>query len=123
MLLTLLISTEISAQTTHYANQVTITWDTPTEYSNGDPLPLDMVILYDVYIREKGEGQVFIAEIDVPPYTITFPNPNTIYDVGVLAKYALGTGWMYSAILWSVEEGWDVGWFLPTSSPANVRIE
>ena len=55
--------------------------------------------------------------------TITFPNPNMKYDIGVLAKYPIGDGWLYSAVLWSIEEGWDVGVFIPTAPIINMRIE
>ena len=125
LILTLFILTAMIGytQTTHYANQVTITWDAPAEYINGDPLPVELELSYDVYIREKEGEQVLIETISNPPYTITFPNPNMKYDVGVLAKYPIGDDWLYSVILWSIQEGWDVGVFIPTAPVINMRIE
>lgn len=111
------------SQTTYYANQVTITWDAPTTYENGDPLPSELEMFYDVYIREKGGEQIFQVEVANPPYTITFPTSNRKYDIGVLAKYQVDTDWIYSTILWSIEEGWDVGFFVPVAPVSNLRIE
>ncbi len=100
------------AQTTHYANQVTITWDAPTNYENGDPLPIDLDIVYDVYIREKGGEQIKQGEgLSEPPFTITFPQPNRKYDIGIIAKYQLDDTWFYSAMNWSDVNG------LQTPSP------
>ena len=110
-------------QTTYYANQVTITWDASTTYENGDLLPAGIDIYYDVYIREKGEEQIYLGETIEITYLITFPIVNKKYDIGVLAKYQIGTDWLYSSILWSIEEGWDVGFFVPASPPTNLRIE
>lgn len=115
-------------QTTYYANQVTITWDAPTTYENGDLLPVDLDIYYDVFIREKGGEQIYLGEILSPPYTVTFPAPNRKYDIGVLAKYQLEGNWFYSVVNWSIDdilntEGWDVGFFVPASPPTNLRIE
>ncbi len=97
-------------------------------YENGDLLPVDLDIYYDVYIREKGEAQVYLGEVLSPPYTITFPVVNKKYDIGVLAKYQLDTTWFYSAMNWSIDdalnaESWDVGFFVPANPPTNVRIE
>ena len=116
------------AQITYYANQITITWDAPTAYENNDPLPVDLDIYYDVYIREKGGVQILQGEVLNPPYTITFPDANKKYDIGVLAKYQLDTTWFYSAMNWSIDdtlnaESWDVGFFVPANPVTNVRIE
>lgn len=116
------------AQTTYYANQITITWDAPTTYENGDLLPVDLDIYYDVYIREKGELQIYLGETIGITYLITFPNPNKYYDIGVLAKYQLDNTWFYSIVNWSIDdtlnmEAWDVGFFVPANSPINLRIE
>lgn len=115
-------------QTTYYANQVTITWNAPTTYENGELLPVDLELSYDVYIREKGGEQTYLSEVLNPPYTVTFPIPNKKYDIGVLAKYQLGTTWFYSTVNWSIDntlnmEGWDVGFFVPASPPTDLRIE
>lgn len=115
-------------QTTYYANQITIIWDAPTTYENGDPLPVGLDIYYDVYIREKGGVQVLQGEVLDLSYTITFPDANKKYDIGVLAKYQLDTTWFYSTVNWSIDdtlntESWDVGFFVPANPPTNLRIE
>lgn len=115
-------------QTTYYANQVTITWDAPTTYENGELLPIDLDIYYDVYIREKGGAQVLQGEVLDLSYTITFPDANKKYDIGVLAKYQLDTTWFPSVVNWSIDdtlntESWDVGFFVPANPPTNLRIE
>ncbi len=124
----LLIATVITAQTTYYANQITITWDAPTHHTNGDILDPAIVIEYDVYIREKGGVQILQGEVPSPPYTITFPDANKKYDIGVIAKYQLDTTWFYSAMNWSIDdtlndESWDVGYFVPANPVTNLRIE
>lgn len=111
------------SQTTHYANQVTITWDAPTTFEDGTLIPPEINIDYDVYLREKGGEQVLIAEIQYPPYTVTLPTPGLKYDIGVLAKYQVGDDWLYSVIAWSIQEGWDVGFFVPANPPINLRIK
>ncbi|KKN05478.1 hypothetical protein LCGC14_1086850 [marine sediment metagenome] len=110
------------AQTTHYANQVTITWDAPTTFESGKPIPTEIVLSYDVFIREKGGEQVLVETVDNPPYTVTFPDPGYKYEIGVLAKYYVDEQPMYSAILWSIQEGWDVGFFEPASQVTNFKV-
>ena len=112
-------------QTTHYANQVTILYDAPTTDVDGNPLSQSTIdaLFYDVFIREKGGEQVYIGETDLLEYVVTLPTPGLKYDIGVLAKYPVDDDWIYSAIAWSTEEGWDVGFFVPVSPVTNLRIE
>ena len=118
----LLIATVITAQT-HYADQVTVEWDAPTTYDNGDPIPAGLILTYDVYIREKGGSQVFVGETMTLEYTVTLPAPGMKYDIGVLAKYPVDSDWIYSVVAWSIEEGWDVGFFVPAAQPDNLRVQ
>ncbi len=116
------------AQITYYANQITITWDAPTTYENGDPLPVDLDIYYDVYIREKDGEQIYLGETMGITYSVTFSIANKKYDIGVVAKYQLDNTWFYSVMNWSIDdvlnqESWDVGFFVPVDPPMNIRIE
>ncbi len=113
----------VFAQEIVYTNQVTATWDITTTLTDGRLIPAEDTVTYEVYRNDE-----LIAEIDLPPYTMTI-EPEVTTRIGVRAKRvtAVYGEVMYSDYLWSdiegVPEPWAVRHILPPNEVENVRIE
>jgi len=49
LLSVMLTNSFADVDTWHTANQATVGWDAPTTFQNGDPIPQDAVLEYDLY--------------------------------------------------------------------------
>ena len=106
-----------------YTNQVTFTWDVTTTLTNGNPIPAEDIVTYEVYRNDE-----LMDEIDLPPYTMTI-EPEITTRVGVRGKRvtAIYGEIAHSEYLWSdiggVPEPWVVRSILPPNDVENMRIE
>ena len=85
-LLMLLVASVASAETWHKVNQATAAWDQPATLENGESIPAQDVIRYDVYLKDKRTGvETKIANnILERQYTITVPAEAMVW-IGVQA--------------------------------------
>ena len=89
------------AQTVHWADQKTITWDAPLTLVDGSPISSEDIIAYNVYLRHEDATVSFLEITSTIPYTVTVPEG--IHYVGVSAiRYIGGAGTPFeSEVLWS----------------------
>ena len=117
------IAANVYGQEVVYTNQVTVTWDVTTTLTDGRPIPAEDTVAYEVYRNDE-----LIAEIDLPPYTMTI-EPEVTTKVGVRAKRvtAVYEEVTYSNYLWSdiggVPNPWVIRSILPLSNIGNMRIQ
>ena len=101
------------AQNIHEANQATIGWDAPQFLIDGNPIPTEDAIAYNVFIRPNGDTAIPNPVGTVPELQYTITVPDGLYEAGVSAlRYIAGTGAPYES---------DILWSLDASSPFLLR--
>lgn len=114
------------------ANQVTVAWDPVTTLSNGDPIPPNDTVTYNVYIRNVATSTETMVGTGIvnTSYTITFSAEGK-YLVGVsTVRIPEGTTEeMESVVGWSDDPAiatggtFGVQMFLLPSNPVNLHVQ
>ena len=93
------------AQVIHEADQKTIGWDAPVFLVDGDPIPSEDVLAYNVFIRPNGNTDIPDPIDTVYELTYVITVSDGVFECGVSAlRYIGGAGSPYeSEILWSLE--------------------
>jgi len=113
------------AQEIHWADQITVEWDAPTLLVDGNPIPPEDVIAYNMYLRPDGAAtEPLVGTVSGLQYTYTLPEG--IHEAGVSAvRYIGGVGSPFeSTILWSLDADppFLLGYGRVTQGVGNFRV-
>jgi len=119
-----------SSETWHKANQITIGWDVVTNNVDGDPIPVEDIIKYNVYIKDKKTStETLMTETDVNQVILSFTDEG-FYYIGVQAARYIpdDTEPILSTISWSSDVSvcldgvtFGVRYHVPPGGPQNIK--
>lgn len=108
------------SQVIYEANQITVGWVAPEFLVDGNPIPSEDVLAYNVFIRPNGSQDIPDPLDTVYELTYVITVPDGVFEAGVSAlRYIGGAGSPYeSEILWSLEA--DPPFLLRNGRPTGV---
>lgn len=126
LLILLLVTPFLFAQEVHYANQVTVAWDSVSP--PGTVSYQVFVATYPVVDPQNPGAHDLQVETEATEATVTFPAEGK-YAIGVRTKKLIDGEILYSEINWSFENGestpnpFIVGHYIPPDAVLNLRLK